>query len=371
MQLTLGALSHAFHPDPYHEYNFRGHSGPASWKGDYEAVELRDNDKKSYCGNGVLRAVSNVQNTVVPALMAKKFNVATDLVKIDDFIKVKELYGTDDKSKLGAKAILGISMACTRAGTALALPYITPVPFFNLLNGGIHLGNLIAFHGFMIAQVGATSLTDTNHLGSDVYQWLKSVLKPRFGDTSTGVGNEGGFAHPISAPQEALHLFMTAVERCNYVRKLKFGMDPASSEFLSEGHCDLKFKDSNIKKLSSKEMQSFYNELLEKYSVELLEDPFGQDDWDSWVEFQRTCKIELVGDDLLDGRFLCRIDLDPCRDERVANLESSAKAVYAGGNFGQTHRSSLQVSIGLNHVEAIPLQAGSYRLCVASLYLSA
>ena len=114
-----------------------------------------------------------------------------------------------------------------------------------------------------------------------------------------GIGDEGGFAPPISEPHEALDLLMTAVERCSYTGKIKFGIDPASSEFLSDEHYDLGFKDSTRRKLSSSDMQSLYHKLLNDYPVVLLEDPFGQDDWKSWSEFQTTCRIELVGDDLL------------------------------------------------------------------------
>ncbi|TVY16170.1 Enolase [Lachnellula arida] len=299
-------------------------------KGDYEAVELRDGDQKTYHGQGVLKAISNVETIIRPALIAEKFKVF-DLESIDGFMR--KLDGTSDKSKLGANAILGVSMACARAGAAAKvgfrflavtkfkteayrrkdvplydfirllsgtpLPYVMPVPFFNVLNGGMHSGNSMAFQEFMIAPVGAKSFTDAVRMGSEVYQELKSVLKSKFGGSAIGVGDEGGFAPPISRPEEALDLLIEAVERCNYTGKVKFGIDPASQEFLLDRFYDLGFKSSDSKKMSSADMQSLYHELIKKYPVVLLEDPFGQDDWESWTEFRKTCKIELVGDDLL------------------------------------------------------------------------
>ncbi|MCJ1357057.1 MAG: hypothetical protein MMC33_007053 [Icmadophila ericetorum] len=225
--------------------------------------------------------------------------------------------GTDDKSNLGANAILGVSMACTRAGAAARdvplyeyirqlsgtrKPYMMPVPFFNVLNGGVHSGNLMAFQEFMIAPVGAQSLTDAVRIGSEVYQELKKVVKAKFGSSATSIGDEGGFAPPISRPSEALDLLVSAVENCGYTGKIRFGIDPASSEFLSNGVYDLGFKDESSNgndAISAEKLGDLYRELIKKYPIVLLEDPFGQDDWQAWTAFNTKCEIELVGDDLL------------------------------------------------------------------------
>ncbi|MCJ1404992.1 hypothetical protein MMC11_008218 [Xylographa trunciseda] len=282
-------------------------------KGEYEACELRDGDASIYHGNGVTKAVSNVEHVIGPALIARKFNVGTDLHKIDAFMI--ELDGTDDKSKLGANAILGVSMACARAAASAKgvplyeflrqesgthTPYIMPVPFFNVLNGGVHSGNSMAFQEFMIAPVGATSITHAVQMGSEVYQELKSVVKKKYGGAAIGVGDEGGFAPPIRLPHEAFDLLVTAVENCGYSGKVKFGIDPASSSFLSHDVYDLGFKDPTLdRKLSAEKMIALYHDLIKAYPLVLLEDPFGENDWATWAQFHKTCAIELVGDDLL------------------------------------------------------------------------
>ncbi|CAF9931219.1 MAG: hypothetical protein ALECFALPRED_004957 [Alectoria fallacina] len=265
-------------------------------KGDYEAIELRDNNASAYGGKGVETAL----------------DVGTDLKKIDALLR--EVDGSDDKSRLGANAILGISMACARAGAAAQgvplyeflrkesgskKPYVIPVPFFNVLNGGVHSGNTMAFQECMIAPVGARSMAQAVQMGSEVYQELKKVLTKAFGPTATGIGDEGGFAPPISQPHEALDLLVTAVENCGYTGKVKFAMDPASSEFYNGGEYDLGFKGKTSEKYTGEKLGDLYHQLLDKYPIILLEDPFAQDDWPSWTAFNKTCPVELVGDDLL------------------------------------------------------------------------
>jgi len=285
-------------------------------KGQYEALELRDGDQSDYHGNSVLKAVHNVNDILAPAIIARKFDVGKDIAAIDDLMR--EMDGTADKSKLGANAILGISMACSRAGAAEQgvplyeylrqisnshKPYIMPVPFFNVLNGGVHSGNLMAFQEFMIAPVGASSLTHAVQMGSEIYQTLKDVIKAKFGASATGIGDEGGFAPPISKPHEALDLLVTAIEKCGYTGKVKIGIDPASSEFFRSDVYDLAFKDPSNQaldfKLAPAQLSDLYRQLIERYPIVLLEDPFAEDDWASWTEFNKTCEIELVGDDLL------------------------------------------------------------------------
>ncbi|KIW03240.1 phosphopyruvate hydratase, variant [Verruconis gallopava] len=290
-------------------------------KGDYEAVEIRDNDTKRYHGKGVRTAVNNVNDILAPAILKKQFVLPKDVDEIDRFMISKD--GSDDKSMLGANAILGISMAVWRAAAAAKgfplyqfikdyadtkEPYVMPCPFFNVLNGGVHSGNTMAFQEMMIAPVGAQSLTEAVRMGSEVYQELKEVIKGRYGTTATGIGDEGGFAPPISSPRQALDLLTTAAENCDYSGKVKFAMDPASSEFYNkdDGTYNMGFKktknDPTAQKTdicSKSDMMGLYHELMDDYPLVLLEDPFAQDDWETWAEFNKNCAIPLVGDDLL------------------------------------------------------------------------
>lgn len=283
-------------------------------KGDYEAVELRDADPSRYHGNGVLQAVQNIRTVLGPKLIEQKFDVASQQRAVDDFLC--KIDGSKDKSRLGANAILGISMAVARAGAAArGVPlyehlahiagrrsaYILPVPFFNVLNGGVHSGNPMAFQEMMIAPIFANSIAQAIQQGSEVYHALKSLIISKFGRSAIGIGDEGGFAPPISEPQDALNLLIDAIKHAGYEGKIKIGIDPASQEFYNNGsgQYDLGMKWDQPNFLSRTEMRLLYQDLLARYPIVLLEDPFGQDDWETWVEFQKTCPIELVGDDLL------------------------------------------------------------------------
>lgn len=282
-------------------------------KGDYEAVELRDGDKSQYQGNSVHNAINNVEKILGPALIESKLMPEQDLKKIDELmIKID---GTENKSKLGANAILGISMAAARAGAAaLGIPlyqflaresgntvsdFVMPVPFFNVLNGGDHSGNAMAFQEFMIAPVGASSMTEAVQMAAEVYSCLKEVLTEKHGKSAIGIGDEGGFAPPIHHPSEALDLLTAAIEAAGHTGRIKFGIDPASQSFFKDGKYDMGFKTPNPEPKSYQEMAKLYHSLLEAYPIILLEDPFGQDDWPAWTEFAKDCKVELVGDDLL------------------------------------------------------------------------
>ncbi|KEZ44023.1 Enolase [Scedosporium apiospermum] len=278
----------------------------------HEAVELRDKIKSVYGGKGVETAVKNVQDVIGPALIEKGFDVRTQLKEIDQFMR--KLDGTPNKARLGANAILGVSMACARAGAAekgvplyeflrgeagVEGPFVLPVPFLNVLNGGVHSGNKMAFQEFMIAPVGATSFEESIRIGCEVYHRLKEVITAKHGPTATGVGDEEGFAPPIVLPQQALDLLETAVADCGYTGKVKFAIDPASSEFFRDGLYDLGFKQETRNVLTPPGLGELYHQLIYQYPVVLLEDPFAEEDGDSWTEFNKTCKIELVGDDLL------------------------------------------------------------------------
>ncbi|KAM0425674.1 hypothetical protein ACHAPT_009206 [Fusarium lateritium] len=282
--------------------------------GKHEAVELRDKDNFNYLGKGVIQAVHNVENVIGPALVSKKFDPKTQLKDIDAFMK--DLDGTPDKSRLGANAILGVSMACARAGAASAgvplyeflrteagvkKPYVMPVPFLNVLNGGVHSGNTMAFQEIMMAPTGAESFEEAIRMASEVYHALKGVIVLTEG-SATGIGDEGGFTPPISTIEEALDLLNQAIDKAGFNGRVKLACDPASSEFFdaNTSKYDLAFKNKSAEDIrSSKEMQKLYKAILEKYPMVLLEDPFAEDDWQSWSEFNKDCPVELVGDDLL------------------------------------------------------------------------
>lgn len=202
-----------------------------------------------------------------------------------------------------------------RQASGAKKPFVMPVPFFNVLNGGVHSGNAMAFQEFMIVPIGASSIAEAVQMGSEVYQMLKKVITSKFGPSgeycflyyrpmindqfqAIGIGDEGGFAPPISEPHEALDLLTEAVSSAGHDGKIKFAIDPASSEFFKDGQYDLGFK-ATPRKQSPDEMAQLYQSLLKRYPIVLLEDPFAETDWSSWTEFNKACPVELVGDDLL------------------------------------------------------------------------
>lgn len=283
-------------------------------KGDYEAVELRDEDPNAFLGQGVLKAVHNVDRILGPAVVKSGLDPARDLRKIDQLMI--DLDGTPDKSKLGANAILAISMAAARAGAAAqGVPlykflakesgsasddFILPVPFMNVLNGGDHSGNPMAFQEFMIAPTHATTFAQAVQWNSETYGCLKSLVSKKYGKAAIGLGDEGGFAPPtIDHPHQALDLLVEAIKEAGHEGKIKIGIDPASQSFFKEGKYDLGFKTDKPDMKSPDELAKLYEELLAKYPIVLLEDPFGQDDWDSFAKFNAEGHVELVGDDLL------------------------------------------------------------------------
>jgi enolase len=178
-----------------------------------------------------------------------------------------------------------------------------PVPFFNVLNGGVHSGNTMAFQEIMLAPTGAKSITEAVQMGAETYHALKAVITKKFGPAATGIGDEGGFAPPISKPSEALDLLVEAVEQAGYTGKIHFAMDPASSEFFREGSYDLGIKDKSSPKLTPDGLADLYRKLFAQYPIVLLEDPFAEDDWETWSKFMEKGKemkgmLEIVGDDL-------------------------------------------------------------------------
>ncbi|XP_013772811.1 alpha-enolase [Limulus polyphemus] len=280
--------------------------------GIYEALELRDGDKTSYHGKSVRKAIDNVNNTIAPALLAKNFE-PTQQVEIDEFLL--SLDGTENKGKLGANSILGVSLAVCKAGAAQkGIPLyrhisdlagnsdvILPVPAFNVINGGSHAGNKLAMQEFMILPTGASSFTEAMKIGSEVYHHLKNVIKKRFGLQATAVGDEGGFAPDIQNNKEALELIKEAIDIAGYTGRIDIGMDVAASEFYKEGKYDLDFKNPNsdpAQWLTPDALASMYQEFIKDYPIVSIEDPFDQDDWDAWSSFQAAVEIQVVGDDL-------------------------------------------------------------------------
>jgi enolase len=292
--------------------------------GVHEALELRDGDKSRYSGKGVLKAVENINETIADEIFGMD---ALDQSAVDK--AMIELDGTPNKSKLGANAILGVSLAVARAAAdEVGLPLyrylggvtakVLPVPMFNILNGGVHANwQGTDLQEFMIAPVGAPNFREALRWGSEVYHSLKNVLKSS--GYSTGVGDEGGFAPALKTNAEAVELILKAIEKAGYKPgdQIAIAIDPASSGFYEDGYYNLR---TEGKKVTSAEMVAMYESWIKKYPMVVLEDGLAEDDWDGWKLLNKTIgdKIELVGDDL----FVTNV-------ERVARgiQENSANAV--------------------------------------------
>jgi len=283
--------------------------------GVHEALELRDGDKSKYLGKGVSKAVHNVNTIIAPALIGKD---VTKQEEVDHFML--ELDGTKNKSKLGANAILGVSLAVCKAGAAhKGVPlyrhiaelrghstneWVLPVPAFNVINGGAHAGNNLPMQEFMILPVGAPSFSEAMRMGAETYHHLKSVIASKYGQDATNVGDEGGFAPNIRDAKEGLDLLVSAIEKAGYTGKIKIGMDVAASEFYQDGMYNLDFKNASAQppnKKSSDEMISLYGEYIQHYPIVSIEDPFDQDDWSAYTAMNSTIgqTTQIVGDDLL------------------------------------------------------------------------
>ena len=284
--------------------------------GENEALELRDGDKGRYMGKGVLKAVDNLNKIIAPALVG---DCVLNQRALD--YKMLELDGTPTKSKLGANAILAVSLAAAKAGAqAVGLPlyryiggcntYKMPVPMMNIINGGAHSDAPIAFQEFMIRPVGAPTIREAIRMGAEVFHNLAKILKKR--GLSTAVGDEGGFAPKLNDTYDALNVIMQAIEAAGYKPgdDVKIAMDCAASEFAykeDDGWYydyrklkDGKEKDPNGKRLSAKEQIDFLEELITKYPIDSIEDGLDENDWDNWVELTKRIgdRCQLVGDDL-------------------------------------------------------------------------
>jgi len=284
--------------------------------GVYESLELRDGDKSNYLGKGVSKAVNNVKTEIREAIMGMD---TKDQKAVDE--KMFSVDGTGRaKKRLGANAILGVSMAVCRAGAAAKkMPLyehinelagkpkmLLPVPSFNVINGGSHAGNNLAMQEFMILPTGASSFKEAMKMGAETYQNLKLVIKKKYGLDATGVGDEGGFAPNIQESAEGLELLVGAIEKAGYTGKVEIGMDSAASEFWVEDKkvYDLDFKNENSDGSfykTGEELAGLYNDYASKYPIVSIEDPFDQDDFDSYSLMTKTLgeKVQIVGDDLL------------------------------------------------------------------------
>ncbi|MBN8675889.1 MAG: phosphopyruvate hydratase [Chitinophagales bacterium] len=274
--------------------------------GIHEAVELRDNDKKKYVGKGVLKAVSNVNKSIAPALLG--YDVA-DQTGIDEMMI--QLDGTPNKGKLGANAILAVSMAVAKAAAEEAsLPlyrYIggtnaktLPIPMMNILNGGAHADNKIDFQEFMVMPIGAPDFSEGLRWGVEIFHSLKSVLKKK--GFSTNVGDEGGFAPNIQSNEEAIEIVLTAIEAAGYKAgtQVKIAMDAANSELWDSKKKKYVFHKSSGKEMSSEQLAKYWESWVKKYPICSIEDGMAEDDWAGWKMLTEAVgdKCQLVGDDL-------------------------------------------------------------------------
>ncbi|MDD6227727.1 MAG: phosphopyruvate hydratase [Bacteroidales bacterium] len=279
--------------------------------GENEALELRDGDPKRYMGKGVQKAVANVNDVIAPALIG---HMADDQIGIDNIMLA--LDGTPTKSKLGANAILGVSLAVAKAAAnALEMPlyryvggcdtYVLPVPMMNIINGGAHSDAPISFQEFMIRPIGAPSFKEGIRMGTEVFHNLKKVLKAR--GLSTAVGDEGGFAPALNGTEDALDCIIKAIEAAGYVpgKDVTIGLDCASSEFYRDGmYCYDALnngtpKEKNGKHLTSEEQAKYLEELITKYPIDSIEDGMDENDWAGWKILTNLIgdRCQLVGDD--------------------------------------------------------------------------
>ncbi len=327
--------------------------------GEHEAVELRDNDKSHYAGKGVLSAVENVESVLAPELTgmdaANQRLLDATMLAID---------GTANKSKLGANAILAVSMAAARASaTALHLPLyrylggvnasVLPTPMMNILNGGAHADNNVDFQEFMVMPVGAERFSDALRWGAEVFHTLKGVLKRN--GYNTAVGDEGGFAPSLKSNEEAIDVILQSIELAGYKpgEEIAIALDPASSEFYSKESGKYIFKKSDKRELTSDEMARYWESWARQYPIVSIEDGLAEDDWDGWRALTELLgeRIQLVGDDL----FVTNTErLQRGIDEGIANsilikvnqigtLSETLEAIELGRRYGYTsiisHRS--------------------------------
>ncbi len=327
--------------------------------GEHEAVELRDGDKSHYLGKGVLHAVENIESILAPELTgmdaANQRLIDATMIALD---------GSDNKGRLGANAILAVSMACARASAnALEIPLyrylggvnasVLPTPMMNIINGGAHSDNSVDFQEFMVMPVGAERFSDALRWGVEVFHTLKGVLKKR--GYSTAVGDEGGFAPSLKSNVEAIEVILEAIEQAGYKpgEEIAIALDPAASEFFDKDRGLYVFKKSDQSERTSEEMTRFWESWVRQYPIISLEDGLAEDDWTGWqlLTQQLGERVQLVGDDL----FVTNTQrLQRGIDEGVANsilikvnqigtVSETFEAIELGRRYGYTsiisHRS--------------------------------
>ncbi|KAL0217217.1 hypothetical protein RCL1_007700 [Eukaryota sp. TZLM3-RCL] len=319
--------------------------------GIHEAVELRDGGAR-YLGKGVLKAIDNVKSRIGPKVIGMD---VTDQKAIDQ--AMIELDGTPNKGSLGANAILGISMAVCKAAAAVKqIPlwkYISelagtsprlPVPCLNILNGGTHAGNALPVQEYMICPFGAANFAEAMQMGAEVYHQLKKILKKKYGQDAVNVGDEGGFAPPIQDVSEPLDLIMEAVQAAGYAGKICIAIDSAASEFFHEGNYNFGFKTATADIKTGDEMVALYNSWVERYPILSIEDPFDQDDVESYAKLTASVpeRCQVVGDDLCvtnPERIKMCIEKKACNSlllkvnqiGSITEAIEAAKMVYAAG----------------------------------------
>jgi len=328
--------------------------------GEHEALELRDGDKNRYGGKGVQKAVENVNTVIAPALIGWS---ALEQRAIDH--KMLELDGTPTKSKLGANAILGVSLALAKAAASyLDMPlyryiggvntYVLPVPMMNIINGGSHSDAPIAFQEFMIRPVGASSFKEGLRMGAEVFHALKKVLKDR--GLSTAVGDEGGFAPELEGTEDAINSILEAVKQAGYEpgKDIMIAMDCAASEFYKDGVYDYtKFEGEKGSKRTSDQQVDYLEELINKYPIDSIEDGMNENDWEGWKKLTERIgdRCQLVGDDLFvtNVEFLSKGIREKCGNSilikvnQIGSLSETLDAIEMAHRNGYTtvtsHRS--------------------------------
>ena len=340
--------------------------------GIYEALELRDKDPSRYLGKGVTTAVNNVNTLIAPALQGADVEdqVALDTKMIEEVDGTKSEWGSF-KTKVGANAILAVSLAAARAGAkSRGIPlyhhvaelagnptdkFVLPVPSLNIINGGEHAGNNLAIQEFMILPTGASSFKEGLQIGTEVYHHLAKLIKSRYGKSAANVGDEGGFGVPqIQDEIETLDLIMDAIKDAGHEGRIDVGLDVASSEFYVDGKYDLSFKTGKGDRiLDSDQFISHYDKLIREYPIVSIEDPFDQDDFSSYTSMQAQLgdRVQIVGDDLLvtnPKRVQAGIDEKLCnalllKVNQIGSLKESIEACKmsqaAGWGVMVSHRS--------------------------------
>ena len=345
--------------------------------GEYEAAELRDNDKSRYSGKGVLNAVNNVNNEINKTLIGTDIN---DQTKIDNTLI--NLDGTQNKSRLGANAILGVSLASARAASTVNnIPlyqhlgttndFIMPVPMMNILNGGSHANNTVDIQEFMIFPFGASTFSEALRIGTEIFHKLKSELHKK--GLNTAVGDEGGFAPNLSSNEEAIEIILKSIEKAGYKpgEEVFLALDVAASELYENGEYSLM---SENKAFSSSEMISYLEALVKKYPIISIEDGLDENDWDGWGNLTESLgqNVQIVGDDLtvtnitrlqkaIDNKsmnsILIKLNQIGTLSETIQAVELARKVNYGAvishrsGETEDTFIADLSVAMGMGQIK--------------------